>query len=298
MTTMKTTVMKIVSIMLGVIIFFVCALLVREYIILRYQPLLHDEQAAISEETPLSFTERGFSYYESISKNGLFGSGRLSLIEITSDASLNSSEERTNIPAGAITLIGTMVSRSGNSYAVFYEKESNMQKVFKNGEEVFNRGILTNIEYHRAVVRSNSRTFTYSMPFEEVGETPSERQQEAVANQPLSLVQKVREYEWAIDRRALNNMLNDMDKVLTDARLLPYSDSGKVIGFRIGEVKPNGVFRLIGLQNGDILLKVNDYEINSPERGLQLLNGLRGETKVSLDIIRNGKPARLQYQIR
>ena len=171
-------------------------------------------------------------------------------------------------------------------------------KVFKNGEEVFNRGILTNIEYHRAVVRSNSRTFTYSMPFEEVGETPSERQQEAVANQPLSLVQKVREYEWAIDRRALNNMLNDMDKVLTDARLLPYSDSGKVIGFRIGEVKPNGVFRLIGLQNGDILLKVNDYEINSPERGLQLLNGLRGETKVSLDIIRNGKPARLQYQIR
>lgn len=295
---MKTTVIKIVSIMLGIIIFFVCTLLTREYIVWKYQPLLQDKHVLTSKEVLPSSPEQGFLYYERISESGLFGNVRLSLIEIASDSSSKDSEGNTVAPDGVITLIGTMVSKSGNSYAIFYEKESNKQKVFKKGEDVFSRGILTNIEYHRAVVSSNSRMLTYSMPFEEVDAIPSERQQEAVAHQPLPFVQKVREHEWAIDQKALNNMLNNMDKVLTDARLLPYSDSGKVIGFRIGEVKPNGVFSLIGLQNGDILMKVNDYEINSPERGLQLLNGLRGETKVSLDVIRNDKPIRLQYQIR
>jgi len=89
-----------------------------------------------------------------------------------------------------------------------------------------------------------------------------------------------------------------MDKVLTDARLLPYSDGGKIIGFRISEIKPGGVFSLIGIQNGDVLLRVNDYEINSPEKGVQLLNGLKGESRLSLDLIRNSQPLKLQYQIR
>ena len=52
------------------------------------------------------------------------------------------------------------------------------------------------------------------------------------------------------------------------------------------------------VKQGDVLLRVNDYEINSPEKGVQLLNGLKGESRLSLDLIRNSQPLKLQYQIR
>ena len=72
--------------------------------------------------------------------------------------------------------------------------------------------------------------------------------------------------EWLLDQRALNNVLNDMEKVLTDAKLLPYyNKGGKVVGFRASEIKPDGVFSLIGLQNGDILL-----ELSTDKRSLSM----------------------------
>ncbi|MEK6532240.1 MAG: PDZ domain-containing protein, partial [Deltaproteobacteria bacterium] len=89
----------------------------------------------------------------------------------------------------------------------------------------------------------------------------------------------------------------NMGKVVTDARLMPYSEEGKISGFKISEIKQGGVFSLIGLREGDVLVKVNDYAIDSPEKGVQLLTGLKGETSLTLDIIRNNKAKQLHYQI-
>lgn len=293
---MKIRIIKSINIIIGIALFFVCALLVKEYIVWKYQPLLQEEAAGSKEEPLHPATDQGFSYYERIATGKLFGAGKLTLI----DTSAQDSEGIVNATDGTITLIGTMISRQGNSYAIFYEKGSNKQRVFKKGEEVFTIGILTGIEYHRAVINAKGQTLTYSMPFEDVDNKQNNtaaRHLDRAADK-ASLYRRIRESEWVIDQKALNSVLNDMDKVLTDARLLPYSDGGKIIGFRISEIKLGGVFSLIGIQNGDVLLRVNDYEINSPEKGVQLLTGLRGESRISLDIIRNGQPLKLQYQIR
>jgi len=294
---MKIRIIKSINIIIGIAIFFVSALLVKEYIVWKYQPLLREGRLDMSEKPPHPETDRGFSYYERIATGKLFGAGKLTLI----GASVEGNEDVVNATDGTITLIGTMISRQGNSYAIFYEKGSNKQRVFKKGEEVFTIGVLTGIEYHRAVINAKGRMLTYSMPF---GDADNKQNKPAAVPytdataDKTSLSHKIREFEWVIDQKALNGVLNDMDKVLTDARLLPYSDGGKIIGFRISEIKPGGVFSLIGIQNGDVLLRVNDYEINSPEKGVQLLNGLKGESRLSLDLIRNSQPLKLQYQIR
>ena len=101
-----------------------------------------------------------------------------------------------------------------------------------------------------------------------------------------------------MDRRALDEALSDMGKLLTQARILPYRVNGATKGFRLSSVHRSGVFALIGLRSGDILLKVNDYPIDSPEKGIQLLSGLKGESSIELDILRGGKPTKLNYEIR
>jgi general secretion pathway protein C len=113
-----------------------------------------------------------------------------------------------------------------------------------------------------------------------------------------SLALQVGDGEWTVDRRALDEALSDTGNLLTQARILPYRIDGKTQGFRLSSVQRLGVFALIGLRSGDILLKVNEHPIDSTEKGIQLLSSLGGESEISLDILRGGKPEKLNYEIR
>jgi len=103
---------------------------------------------------------------------------------------------------------------------------------------------------------------------------------------------------FVIDQKALNATLDNIGQAMTDARLLPSMKDGKVEGFRISEVKPAGVFGMIGIKNGDVLLRLNDFAIDSPEKAIQSMASLKGQTRLKLDLIRDGQPATFSYDIR
>lgn len=85
---------------------------------------------------------------------------------------------------------------------------------------------------------------------------------------------------------------------MTDARLLPSVKDGKVEGFRVSEVKPSGIFAIIGIRNGDVLHKINDLPVDSPERAIQSLASLKGQNRIKLDLVRDGQPSTFSYDIR
>ncbi len=101
-----------------------------------------------------------------------------------------------------------------------------------------------------------------------------------------------------IDQRALNAALDNIGQAMTDARLLPSLKDGKTEGFRVSEVKPKGVFAAVGLKNNDILVKINDFPIDSPEKAIQSFMTLKGQNRIKLDLIREGSPTTLTYDIR
>ncbi|MBI5748319.1 MAG: general secretion pathway protein GspC, partial [Nitrospinae bacterium] len=43
---------------------------------------------------------------------------------------------------------------------------------------------------------------------------------------------------------------------------------------------------------------VNNYDIDTPERAIQVISGLKGETRVNLDLMRDGQRVSFNYQIR
>jgi general secretion pathway protein C len=88
-----------------------------------------------------------------------------------------------------------------------------------------------------------------------------------------------------------------MSKVLSDARLTPVFTEGKAEGFRVTEIKPRGVFDAIGLRNGDILKRVNGYEMTTPEKAVQVLTALKGQRSIDLDVVRNGARMSFHYDI-
>ena len=103
---------------------------------------------------------------------------------------------------------------------------------------------------------------------------------------------------YVIDQRTLNASLDNIGQAMTDARLLPSVKDGKVEGFRASEVKPQGIFGTIGIKNGDILRSINDFPIDSPEKAIQSFASLKGQTRIKLDLIRDGQPTTFNYDIR
>lgn len=304
---MKIKIVNIFNILLSI-----CAILFLFYAVWDWIPqsMIMDKTALILNKPSVNGAShnkiriaKDFSDYSPIVENGLFAPvGKLIFIDtaISKDVlpnELNTVEEKT------VALIGTIVGRSKKGYAIFEEVGTKKQDLFKETEQVFNAGTLNGVEKDKAYLIANGKKISFNMPMETIPEHSENsdittKQKHDKINFSPVISQKVGERGWIIDQRAISKTLEDMGKVLTDGRLLPYKEGNKIMGFRISEVKPEGIFNLIGLKNGDILLKVNNYDIDSPEKGVQLLSGLKGESNISLDIIRDGQKMNMNYQIK
>ena len=73
---------------------------------------------------------------------------------------------------------------------------------------------------------------------------------------------------------------------------------GRLDGFRLYSVTPQGFFDRIGLHTNDLLQRINGVEIRDPGMLLSLFQQLRNERTVRVDIVRNAQRQTLTYEIR
>ncbi len=316
---MNESIAKYINLALGVAVIIVFALLIRGLVTSRYTVLQPIRDAGPAEgQGPGAQRDARFVEYAPIVEGTLFApAGELALLGPATSAGMG--DEPGSNTLQSVSLVGTVVGASTNDgYALFKELKSNKQDIFKVGDQVFNAGRLTHVDRVTATINQSGKSFKLHMPeVSKMEERSAPGSRFSRTRAPIgspggsgrsgfsiggardrALARKIGEREWAIDRRALDEALSDTGNMLTHARILPYMVNGKTKGFRLSSVQRSGVFALIGLRSGDILLKVNDFAIDSPEKGIQLLTGLSGETDISLDILRGGKPTKLNYEIR
>ena len=66
-------------------------------------------------------------------------------------------------------------------------------------------------------------------------------------------VREVAENTYEVDKEDFEEITNNLGSILTQARVVPYFRNGKIVGYKIFSIRPNGVFAKIGLKNGDII---------------------------------------------
>jgi general secretion pathway protein C len=267
-----------INILLGALVLAVLALAAREAVVLKYGPSgLKARSGAVSSAPPtLALTQ-----YSAIPESGLFGKGTLTPV---------AEADGTGQGPASLVLVGTA---EGAGYAIFMDMGAGKQKAFKKGESVFGGGVVVSVSTKKAELESGGRRVSFSVPSSTPGAPGA-----GMGQQKAQLTTSKGEGEYVVDQRAMSGVFDNMDKVLTDARFTPYIDGGKLTGFRVSEVKAGGVFSLIGLQNGDVVLSINEYKLDSPGKVAQILGGLRGESEVKVDVLRGAQPRTLRYQIR
>ena len=203
-------------------------------------------------------------------------------------------------PPTELVLVGTAVGPAPLSYAIFEDKAQSPPKgheVFARGERVYNYGILKKIGRSSVELENASSTFTIIM--EEYKDDPVQTNRTQTSrDEETSFARQIGEKEYILDSRKVQKSLENPEKILTDARLLPNIREGRHEGFAISEVVPGGMYHSLGLRNGDILLRINGLEISNPEVAIKAMSALQGMNSVNLDIMRSGKNISMNYKMR
>ncbi len=113
----------------------------------------------------------------------------------------------------------------------------------------------------------------------------------------LAGVRSVGPNRYEIDRKVIDSTLNDMSTIATQARIVPSFKNGVANGFKLFSIQPGSLYSSIGVENGDVIQRINGYEINSPEKALELYQKLRESSRVTIELERNGAPVRKEYSI-
>jgi len=110
-------------------------------------------------------------------------------------------------------------------------------------------------------------------------------------------IQKKGPYDYQIDRNMLEEQLQDLTKLGMQARIVPNYEAGKYAGFRLVGIRPNSLYKSIGLQSGDLLQRINGEEIDTPNKAIQLFESLRNSSQIAIDVVRRGKKVTMNYTI-
>jgi|GEM_PF-553375 len=110
-------------------------------------------------------------------------------------------------------------------------------------------------------------------------------------------ISKVGPNSYEITQDEVDKALGNLSKLAGQARVVPAFENGETIGFKLFSIRPGSLYSKIGVRNGDIIQKVNGYEINSPDKALEIYQKLKSSKSISVDIKRRGKPVTIDYAI-
>lgn len=232
--------------------------------------------------------EKQFAEYSSILKNNPFGfqGGELRPLAFSG----NTQAQQTDI-----VLIGTVVGPKELSYAVFKDS-SGLQEIFKVGESVLGIGALYSVKKDKVLIRQKGKTVEILLEDVKVKEV----KKPVSGGTPFTsaFAQKIGRDTYIVDQRKIQQAISNPGQMMTDARLRPNVNDGKEGGFILSEVKLGGIYHSLGLQDGDVLLRINEYDISNPERALQAFTALKGLERVQIDLMRRGSKMTMTYQIK
>jgi general secretion pathway protein C len=279
------------NVLLGIILVMSILFLVRDVISNHFE-----KKSSLKKDAGASFgvaalqRKMQFLEYAPLMKNNPFGisSGEIKLLTSSTSA---------NAQTMSIILIGTVSGPKELSYAVFKDA-AGIQEVFRVGENIYGLGRLYSVKQDRALIRQGEKIT--EIPIEDIVKVKEVKAQAPATTGASSsaFAQRIGRGSYIVDQASLQQMIANPGRMMTDARLRPNTADGRQEGFMLSEVKPNGIYQSLGLQDGDVLLKINEYDISNPERALQAFTALKGLDRVQIDLIRSGARMTMTYQIK
>lgn len=196
-----------------------------------------------------------------------------------------------------LKLEGTLVhANPKRSVASISLKTKNEVQAFMVDSEIENMARVTAIERRKVIFRNlNNNRLEYI-------DIPKETAVTFGVKEPQSgdEVMKKSETDFTMRRADIAKYTSDLGSILQQARMVPNiipGSGGRVEGFRFVAIQPGSIYEKLGFKPMDVIKKVNNEDVNSPTKAMELYNALKSEGRIQLTIERNGRDEAFNYNI-
>src|SRR3954451_13326547 len=110
-------------------------------------------------------------------------------------------------------------------------------------------------------------------------------------------VKQLSDNQYVVARAEINNALTNLSDLATKARIVPSFKNGVANGFKLFSIVPDSLYAKIGVQNGDVIRRINGYEMNSPDKALEIYQKLRDASRIEIELERRGETLRKTYSV-
>ncbi|MCD6569333.1 MAG: type II secretion system protein GspC [Deltaproteobacteria bacterium] len=96
----------------------------------------------------------------------------------------------------------------------------------------------------------------------------------------------------------ITDIMQNLDKYIGKARIVPYFKGGQPYGFRVSNVDRSSLLYEMGARSGDIVKSINGMPIRTPEDAFNAYQELKDESSVEVELERRGKSMTLTCPLR
>jgi len=216
--------------------------------------------------------------YGIITERNLFLSTLKAVSDKQSEGGLLDSDEKFM----DIDLKGTVACNSSFGFIFIEERDTHKQKLYRLGDKI-GSAKLTKITRNTATLRSEGREITLKVKATMEGFL--------LPNSPGRATPK----SMTLSKKTVSENLSDLKSIMNQAVVRPSLNGGVQDGYIISNIAPNSLYEKMGLQNGDIIIDINNKPIQSADNLLQTVNLMQSGGSVTLNVKRNGKIETINY---
>jgi general secretion pathway protein C len=206
-----------------------------------------------------------------------------------------------------VKLLGTLVSADKYwSFASVQDMVTQRSQTYMVGDQIQGAEVFF-IERERVIVLNNGRKeYIDNQPGDGSAPMPSYTPPVPVASASAappnnglgSGIRSTSENEYEVPRSEIDRTLANLNEVAMQARIVPAFKDGQAQGFKLFSIRPDSIYSKIGVQNGDVIRRINGFDLNSPEKALEVYSKLKEASRIEIEIERNGAPIRKTYNVR
>ena len=209
-----------------------------------------------------------------------------------------------------VKLLGTLVSEDSAQWSIASIQDVvTLKSTTYMVEDLIQGAKILEIERARVIVLNNNRR-------EFIDGTPGDGTAVAPAPMPLASapvrgndnapptqvlgagVKQLSENDYEIPKEEIAKTLSNLNDVAMQARIVPAFKDGVAQGFKLFSIRPDSIYTKIGIQNGDVIKRINGLDMNSPEKALEIYSKLKDSARIDIEVERNGAAVRKTYNVR
>jgi general secretion pathway protein C len=225
------------------------------------------------------------AHYDKISQRGLLGGPTVGREEKTEE--MGAEQIAALKPTSLnIVLLGTVYGPERVAFAVMEEKSKKKQGLYQTGDKV-QGALIKKVLRGKVILEVKGKDEILEMKQAKTGKRGYRGTGTGSSNDG---------YTITVGRDELQKSLGNINSLLTQVRIRPLIKNGKPDGLILSHVKPGSIFAKLGLKNGDVVKKIDNKVIKSPDDAFAFYNQLKSGAALSLEIGRGSDTKTLNYR--